>query len=149
MQDIFVAAIVHKVHAIWMARNVLRFSSEKISLHEAKAKIISSMALSGNILKGNCLPYSSDLSLLDSFMIDPSSRRFKDITSVVHERFYLMLVSHERRVPFVTDNLHVFILLCDSCSHPHTIYLFLIVFANKENARLACLIILFIVFSCI
>lgn len=54
--DVYVTAIVHTVHAIWMARNILRFSSDKITLHAAKTKIASAVALRDNISKGSCLP---------------------------------------------------------------------------------------------
>lgn len=37
--DMFVAAIVHTLHSIWMARNTLWFSSNKANVHDAKVKI--------------------------------------------------------------------------------------------------------------
>jgi hypothetical protein len=55
--DVYVAAIVHTVHTIWMARIILHFSFDKISLNVAKVKIVFSVALSGNISKGNYLPW--------------------------------------------------------------------------------------------
>jgi len=50
-----------------MARNYLRFRSDKVMLHPTKFKIASSVALSGNISKGNCLFGHDDNNLLDSF----------------------------------------------------------------------------------
>jgi hypothetical protein len=74
--DIFLAAILHTLHTIWWARNSIRFSNVKHTLHAAKIRIHSLIALSGNISKGKCLP--SDIPFLDSFAISPQCRRVKD-----------------------------------------------------------------------
>lgn len=84
MNDVFVAAIVHMVHTIWTARNNLQFSSDIISLHATKSKIVSSIALNGRISKGNCL--TADVALLDSFMIAHVYQRFKDNITIFENR---------------------------------------------------------------
>ena len=38
---IFIDGIVYIVHTIWVASNILLFSSDKISFHATKAKIMS------------------------------------------------------------------------------------------------------------
>jgi len=76
------ASIVHRIHAILMARYTFCFSFDKVSLHATKAKIVSSVVLSGNISKGGYLPCHVDNSLLDSFIVAPSYRSYKDIISV-------------------------------------------------------------------
>lgn len=81
MRDVLVAAIVHTVHAIWIARNVVRFNSATISLHAVLAKLSSNIAMSGNISKGNCLP--SDIIILKNLFVSPLHRRVRDITPVV------------------------------------------------------------------
>jgi len=79
--DIYVAAIVHTVCCIWLARNALRFSSVPISIHATMAKITSFVAMSGTHSNGNCLHY--DVVVLDNFLIPPIHRRVKDIILVV------------------------------------------------------------------
>lgn len=79
VSDIFLAAILHIVHTIWWARNAVRFSDVTPTVHAAKIRIHSSIALSGNISNGKCL--HSDFALLDSFAVSPNCRRVKDIVS--------------------------------------------------------------------
>jgi len=81
--DVFVSAIVHTVHTIWLARNALRFGYETFSLHVAKAKIISMISSSGKVFTGNCI--SDDVTLLENFMIHPSYQCFREIISVVRK----------------------------------------------------------------
>jgi len=81
LRDVFVAAIIHTVHAIWLARNSIRFSSNKVSIHYTMIKISSLIALSGTNSNGNCL--ASDLTVLKNFLIAPSHRRVKDIITVI------------------------------------------------------------------
>jgi len=81
MKDVMVAAIVHAVCCIWIARNVFRFSSVPPSLHAAMAKITSFVAMSGMHSNGNCLPF--DVVVLNNFLIPPSFWRVKEIISVV------------------------------------------------------------------
>ncbi|XP_039683793.1 uncharacterized protein [Medicago truncatula] len=45
LRDVLVAAIVHSVHAIWLARNVVRFNASSISLHATMAKITTMIAI--------------------------------------------------------------------------------------------------------
>jgi len=80
VRDVFLAAIIHTVHSIWKARNTIRFSQDKASLHATKSSIISLVALSGNMPQGHCL--RSDMWLLDNFIVAPCYRRFKDIVEV-------------------------------------------------------------------
>jgi len=80
MLDIYVAAIVHMVYCIWLARNALRFSSVPISIHATIAKITSFVAMSGTHSNGNCLPIDV---VLDNFWILPIYWRVKNIISVV------------------------------------------------------------------
>jgi len=50
--DIFLAAVLHTLHAIWWARNFVRFSMVLPSLNSAKVRIHSLVAMSGNVSKG-------------------------------------------------------------------------------------------------
>lgn len=65
--DIFVAAVIHTLHIIWLSRNSLRFSSDVVSLHAAKVRLHAAISMSGNLSAGHCLP--SDLAILDAFNI--------------------------------------------------------------------------------
>lgn len=79
--DIFLAAIIHTVHTIWISRNNIRFSSKVTTFHSAKVRIHSLVVLSGNASEGKCLP--SDTHLLDSFTVNSHCRTVKDIISVL------------------------------------------------------------------
>ncbi|XP_024630561.1 uncharacterized protein [Medicago truncatula] len=81
VSDIFLAAILHTIHTIWWARNALRFSDLSPTIHAAKIRIHSFIALSGNISKGKCL--LSDFAFLDSFAVSPNCRSVKDIILVL------------------------------------------------------------------
>jgi len=80
MSDIFLAAVLHTIHTIWWARNSLRFSVVTPTLHSAKVRIHSSIAMSRNISKGKCL--NSDFAFLDSFAVY-HCRNVKEIIMVL------------------------------------------------------------------
>ena len=81
VRDVFVASIVHAVHIIWIARNVVRFGNTKHSLYSARNSILASVSLSGSLSAVNCTP--SDTSLLENLCVPLSFRRYKDIVPVV------------------------------------------------------------------
>jgi ribonuclease HI len=81
VSNVFLAAILHTLHAIWWARNSLRFTNVTQTLHSAKARIHSNIAMSGNLSNGKCL--QSDFSFLDTFAVSPNCRRVKDIIMVM------------------------------------------------------------------
>jgi len=81
VSDIYIVAILHTLHTIWWARNSLRFTIVTPTLHSAKIRIHSHIAMSGNVLKGKCLP--SEFSFLDSFAVSPHCRRVKKIILVL------------------------------------------------------------------
>jgi ribonuclease HI len=81
VSDIFLAAILHTIHAIWWARNALRFSAVTPTLHSSKIRIHAAIAMSGNISKGKCL--TSDFPFLDSFAVSPHCRNVKEIITVL------------------------------------------------------------------
>ena len=80
VRDVFLAALVHTFHTIWLARNMIRFGRGLPQLYAAKSRIASSVALGSNISKGNVT--TSGNWLMENFMIAPSFRRFKDIIPV-------------------------------------------------------------------
>ena len=80
VRDMFLASILHTMHAIWLARNILWFGIWKISLCAAQRFIGSTIALSGNYSNGNCLPFDSGF--LDSFLVSPKDPRFRDIVTI-------------------------------------------------------------------
>ena len=79
--DIYVSAVVHTLHIIWLSRNLIRFSSDVVSLHAAKVRLQVAVSLSGNLFVGHCL--LSDIPLLYAFYVAPRHRRFKDINTVI------------------------------------------------------------------
>ena len=79
--DIFLAAVIHTVHTIWLSRNIIRFSSKAATFHSAKVRIDSWVALSGNASVGKCLP--SDSQFLDSFAVAAHCRTVKEIIPVL------------------------------------------------------------------
>lgn len=66
---------------MWWARNSIRFSLVTPSLHSAKVRIHSSIAMFGDASKGKCL--SSDCPFLDSFAVSPHCRKIKEIILVL------------------------------------------------------------------
>jgi len=81
LRDVYLVAIVHKVHTIWVARNSIRFSSAKVTLHATTTKIAAVVSLSGSSSTGKCL--SCDVDLFDAFLVPPLYRRVADIITVV------------------------------------------------------------------
>jgi ribonuclease HI len=79
--DIYVAAVTHTLHIIWLSRNSLRFSSDVVSLHAAKVRLHAAISMSGNLSVGHSL--QSDLPILEAFNIAARHRNFKDIIAVV------------------------------------------------------------------
>ena len=69
------------IQAIWWARNSLRFSEVTPTLHSAKVRIHSFIAMSGNVSTGKCLP--SDSVFLESFAVSPHRRMVRDIVLVL------------------------------------------------------------------
>jgi hypothetical protein len=78
---VLVAAIVHTVHSIWLARNAVLFNASSVSLHATLAKISSMIAMSGGTSKGFCL--LSDVVILENLFVSPFHRRVRDIIPVV------------------------------------------------------------------
>jgi hypothetical protein len=81
VSDIYLTVVLHTLHTIWWARNSLRYSTGTPSLHSAKVRIHSMIAMTGNASKGKCLP--SDLAFLDSFAVSPHCRTIKEIVMVL------------------------------------------------------------------
>lgn len=79
--DIYLVIVIHTVHAIWLARNNIRFSSTTTTFHSVKVRIHSWIAMSGTTSTGNCLP--SDSHLLDSFAVAAHCRTIKEIIPVL------------------------------------------------------------------
>lgn len=67
MHDVFLAAIVHSVHALWWARNNILFSSKKPSLHAVQVRVHALIGLSGGVSSGKCIYV--DAPLLDLFCV--------------------------------------------------------------------------------
>jgi hypothetical protein len=79
--NVFVASSVQMFHTI---QNFARFNDGKNTLHAAKTKVTTAIAMSANNSSGHSLPTSYDTRLLDAFLvISPSFKRFKDIIMVV------------------------------------------------------------------
>ncbi|XP_024630075.1 uncharacterized protein [Medicago truncatula] len=81
VSDIYLAAVLHTVHVIWLARNAFRFQSQLQSIQSAKARIHSLIAMSGNVSTGKCL--HSDSAILEEFSVSPRHRKYKDIILVL------------------------------------------------------------------
>lgn len=81
VSDIYLAAVIHIVHTIWLAKNAFRFQSKMQSLHSTKVRIHSLIALSGNASTGKCLPSDSDFR--DDFLVSTHHRKFKYIILVL------------------------------------------------------------------
>lgn len=80
LRDVMVAAIVHTVHSIWLARNAIRFNVGAVSLHTILAKITSLITMSGTTSKGKCLSYDV---IFENLFVPPLHRRVRDIIPVV------------------------------------------------------------------
>ena len=83
VSDMFMVVVVHTLHTIWLSRNTLHFSMRKATIHAAKVRIHSLVAMSGNSSIGNCL--TSEFSFLDSFSVPPNNRRVKEIIMVLRK----------------------------------------------------------------
>ena len=81
LRDVYVSAIVHVLHTIWLARNEIRFGSCIIIVRMAQNQIIVVVSMSGSQSTSYCIP--TDTSLLENFHVSPSFRRFKEIILVV------------------------------------------------------------------
>ena len=79
-RDIYLAAVVHTLHHIWLSRNSLRFTMLTPSLHSVQVCIHADISLSGNISGGKCI--ASDAKLLDAFSVSPHNRCVRDILLV-------------------------------------------------------------------
>jgi len=79
--DIFLTAVIHTVHTIWLSRNNIQFSSKSTTIHSTKMRIHSLVALSGNASVGKCLP--SDSHFLDCIAVAAHCRTVKEIISVL------------------------------------------------------------------
>ncbi|XP_024640596.1 uncharacterized protein [Medicago truncatula] len=80
IHDIHLAAVIHSLHGIWMARNSLRFTDQTASLHSTKVHILVAISFSGNISTGKCIV--SDANILDALLVSPHNRRVSDILMV-------------------------------------------------------------------
>ena len=81
LHDVCLAAIVHTVHTIWVARNSIRFSSAQVTLHVTTTKIAAMVSLFDSSSTGKFL--LCDVDLLDAFLVPPLYRRVADIIPVV------------------------------------------------------------------
>jgi len=81
VSDIYLAAVLHTVHIIWLARNAFRFQSQLPSIHSAKVCIHSLIAMSGNVSTGKCLPFDS--AFLEDFSISSHHHKYKEIILVL------------------------------------------------------------------
>jgi len=81
LRDVLIAAIVHTVHAIWLARNAVRFNAASVTIHATMANITSMLAMSGTLSNGYCL--RSDVVILENVFVSPLHRCVRDIIPVV------------------------------------------------------------------
>jgi len=66
---------------VWLARNAFRLSSASPCIHATLSRITSLVAMSGMHSNGSCT--NLDFSLLNKFLIPPTSKSVKDIVLVV------------------------------------------------------------------
>jgi hypothetical protein len=76
-RDIYVAAVVHTLHLIWLSRNTLRFSLNKAPLHATQVRLHASISMSDNISGGKCI--AVDAKLLDYFSVSLHNRQLRDV----------------------------------------------------------------------
>jgi hypothetical protein len=67
LTKIATAAVLHLLHAIWLARNGIWFNNANITVHVAKMKVLSSIKLSAALLPE--LPYIADHELLHNLSV--------------------------------------------------------------------------------
>jgi len=80
MRDIYLAALVHTLHDIWLTQNSLRFTNTTSAVHSTKARIHAAISFSGNISTGKCI--ASDANILDAFSVSSHNLRVSDILMV-------------------------------------------------------------------
>ncbi|PNX85270.1 hypothetical protein L195_g041338, partial [Trifolium pratense] len=64
LRDIALAAILHTIHTIWMARNGIKLNNANISLHPALIKINTAILLSAGLSNNSCWPDSIALQVM-------------------------------------------------------------------------------------
>jgi len=79
--DVLYSAVIHTVHTIWMAQNVVRYIPDGFSLHAATTKVYVCITLSG--LSSNGKSLLADVTFLNSFSITPNYRQRGQIISVI------------------------------------------------------------------
>jgi hypothetical protein len=67
LTKIATAAVLHLLHAIWLARNGIWFNNANITVHAAKMKVLSSIKLSEVLVPE--LPYIADHELLHNLSV--------------------------------------------------------------------------------
>jgi len=80
IREIYIADVIHTLHAIWLSRNTLRFYLNKASLHAAKVRVHSLIGMSGNLSVGKSV--TSYSSLVDSFSVSYHHRQIREVLSV-------------------------------------------------------------------
>jgi hypothetical protein len=76
----FLAAVVHTLHSIWLARNIVRFSSNASSLQAVQLRVQAATFMTGNLSVGKCV--ASDATVLDTFSICPHNCHIRYIIMV-------------------------------------------------------------------
>lgn len=69
IRDIVIASIVHIFHSIWMTRNINLYNKVVAMLHALKMKILTSIATSANILKGQTVGAQKDILILQNLSL--------------------------------------------------------------------------------
>lgn len=79
-----------------MACNLIRFQDAKVYVHAARAKIVTSISMSGSYSNCHCLPIALDIGILDDFLVFLQHRRLKNIAIVFR---------HPPKTPWVKVNI--------------------------------------------
>ncbi|CAJ2635777.1 unnamed protein product [Trifolium pratense] len=69
LTNIATAAVLHVFHSIWLARNDIRFSNAKITMHAAQSKILTASKLSTTLAPG--LSNAAEIVILQKFQLAP------------------------------------------------------------------------------
>ncbi|PNY04507.1 ribonuclease H [Trifolium pratense] len=69
--ELYIACIVHTLHTIWMARNVLIYHHSKVTVQAAITKIRTAVTLSCSSATGIIFHVSDELAILRNFHVDP------------------------------------------------------------------------------
>ncbi|CAJ2637188.1 unnamed protein product [Trifolium pratense] len=69
LTNIATAAVLHVFHSIWLARNGIRFSNAKITMHAAQSKILTASKLSATLAPG--LSNAAEIAILQKFQLAP------------------------------------------------------------------------------